>query len=104
MGYLFELLAGATATGPSSAQMFDSPRQLGNASMQVTYTGLPSNVDVHLEGTLDGVNWTEILGFPFQPSGTIQAAGVDTIMGIRANLITLTGGTAPTVSVWFAAP
>jgi hypothetical protein len=79
-------------------------------TMQVTWTSNPTVVVVDLEGSLNGVDFKQMTRFdtatPFV-SGDMVTASVFAGTGIRAypavsfvraNLITLTGGTAPAVT------
>lgn len=100
--YLEKLLDGATSTGPGTAFMFDSLRQFVGAGFQVSFTGSPSDVEVQLQGTIDGVYWT-LIGNWHSPESPGLIANVTTIpiLGVRANLIALTGGSSPAVDAWF---
>lgn len=101
--YLFKSLSGATAAGPGTALMFDSPRHFGLVSLQTIFTGLPSFVQVSLEGTLDGTTWGALFATNPSNSGDIVQNNMPPVMGVRINLVTLTGGTSPIVDAWFAA-
>ena len=68
--------------------------------MQVGYLGSPTAVKVNLEGSLDGVNWTTLAVFDTGAGATNFAIASSTstmVLYARANLVTLTGGTTPTV-------
>jgi hypothetical protein len=92
-------LSAATGTGAGAAQNWGAVRS--NHALQVNLTGAPSAVNVNLEGSLDGVNWTTIGAWAIaggQTTGqTVWFTGKAAIF-TRANLSTLTGGTTPTVS------
>lgn len=103
--YYKQVLNGATATGVGTTIMFDSPRAwISNiVSFQVSFTGAPSDVEVHLEGTLDGTAWWMLATWHSPESnGLLINPNIPPIIGIRGNLITLTGGASPTVNAWVA--
>lgn len=98
-------LNNATTTGPGATIDLVTPRR--SVRMATTVTGSPSTVAVNLEGSLDGTTWT-VLGtstgsavvnnLPGGPyTDTVASVGPE-VRYVRANLVTLTGGTAPTVS------
>ncbi len=97
--YTFQFLNGATTTGTGDVLTFVTPSQC-QISLQVVYTGAPSVVHVHLEGTINGVDWDNVLDAQPGASGAIVAAVINPVTALRANLITLTGGTSPAVSVY----
>lgn len=101
--YLLKSLDAVASTGPGSELNFDSPRYFGVVSLQVFFTGSPSDVEVNLEGTLDGVTWNSMGNWhsPENP-GLIASIGVSPVLGLRANLVSLTGGTSPTVTALIA--
>lgn len=98
----FASLEGTSELGPGTE------RQLliatAHHTMAVTLTGEPTNCEVALEGSHDGYAWF--------PLGTLQCAltgGIKTTQPtahlfthVRANLLTLTGGTSPTVTASIA--
>lgn len=101
-------LNAAASTGPGAAISFDEPKS--KFAMQVTYTGSPSNVEVDFEGTLDGVSWTRLFVMQNQngPIGGNNPIGTGNVLpvlaiSVRANLVSLTGGTSPTVTATVAA-
>ena len=70
-----------------------------NHSVQATTTGGPSAATLQLEGSLDGVTWTA-LSPAMDVSSTTMFHVLDApVSCVRANLVSLTGGTAPTVTV-----
>ena len=92
-------LNAATATGAGTAFYSSRPRRV--VSMQVSFTGSPSAVKVYLQGTIDGTNWFTIATFDTGASnanGDIVTSSAHVVVGVRANLDTLTAGTSPTVS------
>ncbi len=93
-------LNAATTTGPGTAIHFDVPNFWH--SMWIQTTGSPDTAAVVVEGTLNGTDWF----FLFQVTAPATIAGTGSVfpvIAIRANLITLAGGTSPTVTVWLAA-
>lgn len=94
---LFTSLRGATGTGAGDNR---SVPGTVTYAISVQTTGSPASFNVNVEGTLDGTNWSSL--------GSITAAGVSwqvdkPVSQIRANLTTLTGGTAPTVTAMIMA-
>ena len=97
--WAFPSLNAAAATGAGTQVDFSRPRQY--ISMQVSFTSNPSPVKVTLEGTIDGVNWFTLATFDTGASGRtgdIIDSNTLSVLSARANLITLTGGTTPTVT------
>lgn len=69
-----------------------------NFTWQTVTTGGPSGVSVTLEGSLDGTNWVT-LDTSTSTGGEIRGVSGKPVTFLRANVGTLTGGIAPTVSV-----
>jgi len=67
----------------------------------LTYTVIPTGLRVDLEGTMDGTNWYQLDTWTTVGS-TIRTVTGKKAIGVRSNLITLTGGTNPKVSSSFA--
>lgn len=88
----------ATTVGPGSVVVFDVPRSPIN--MYMTVTGSPTGFACALEGSLDGVNWTELVR-----GGTNSPIVVTTDLALmaRANIIQMDGGTSPTVTATIVA-
>ena len=97
--FLASLIA-AGATGAGSAQAF--PEGYRSHALQVILGGTlaPTTAVVNLEGTLDGQNWFSLAQWTkaSQASGDIVFAVDKPVAQVRANLASLAGGTAPTVS------
>lgn len=92
-------LNAVTATGAGLVMALARPRY--NLSMQVSFTSNPSSVKVVLEGSIDGVNWFILATFDTGAtslSGDIVTASTVVVLLVRARLVTLTGGTNPTVT------
>lgn len=71
----------------------------GDHHLLVSVTGSPS-FTVQLEGSLDGVNWTS---FGQASSGTFSVILAGTLLRyVRANLVSLAGGSSPTVTASIA--
>jgi hypothetical protein len=100
------LLNGATTTGAGSAECFVAGT-FQNWKCDVILTGSPTAVTVRYEGSEDRVHFDPTGMATCACSAAQLAAGVCSYnfcsvptRCIRANLITLTGGTTPTVSVY----
>lgn len=100
----YRILNAATATGAGTAS--DMGCAMSVFTAQYIVTGAPSAVAAKLEGSLDGTNWFDLTGLNVTAAGAVTNsadAGVHfAVRYVRANVTTLTGGTAPTVSVWLA--
>lgn len=98
------LLNAATATGDGPE--FDNIAPMWAVGLQLVFTGAPSQVVVSLKGLIDGTTYDTI-------------AVVDTAQGyvsgemlpltfpipvrrVKCNLATLSGGSSPTVTAYFA--
>jgi hypothetical protein len=111
-GYKGLSLNAAAATGAGDIIDLYVPRSVH--TMQVTITGGPTAVIVALEGSLDRTNFRVMTSWDLAAplvSGDMVTASVFAGTGIRAypavpyvraNLTTLTGGTAPTVTALIA--
>jgi hypothetical protein len=96
-------LKDVTAVGPG--QEF-RPSPGGGIKAHVYTTGGP-DIQVQLEGTLDGIFW-HMTGNVFinspDSSGFVSGTGVAPngmpFQAVRANLVSLSGGTSPTVTVY----
>lgn len=99
----FVLLEGRTTTGAGTAVPINE--YIENWTCQVTITGGPSAVTVRIEGNLGGTLY-DPTGMAVQTLSAGQlAAGIATFLipngymaNLRAYVVTLTGGTDPTVS------
>jgi len=97
----FTSLNAATSTGAGTSKDLESVAS--TYGVIVTATGGPSTVTCSLEGSHDNVNWYTV------PSPTITAAGTFTLFQnllfryVRVNLVTLSGGSSPTVTATVAA-
>lgn len=92
-------LAAAIATGVGLEKNYPAPVNM--ISMQVSFTGGAPTVKVELQGTIDRVNWFPVATFDTgasNTSGQIVTSTTHVLLAARANLITLSGGTNPTVT------
>jgi len=96
-------LNAATSVGPGIAIIPDTPKT--KASLQLSYTGSPTEAEVSVEYTIDRANWKSLAVFAASsdPSGKLVTVGdLGPFTAMRANLTSLTGGSSPTVTVWIA--
>jgi hypothetical protein len=108
MSRIVTSLNATSATGPGEEVAPDQPMLTANAAMQVSVTGAPSSFQVNLEITIDDINWISVLQ---QTQTGIEspslAAGYPLIntafAKARANLVSITGGTSPTVTATIVA-
>ena len=96
------LLSAVTATGAGNSK--DIGHIITNHVIQATITGAPTAVTVDLEGSIDGANFASIDSHVFTAGELTATHALVTLVDlpvtfVRANLTTLTGGTAPTVTV-----
>lgn len=98
-------LSAATAPGVGTALVFSRVRE--NVAMQVSVTGSPAECKVVLLGTIDGVNFTTpIATFDTaqgDSNGDIKSSTGIAIVAAVAQLVTLTGGVSPAVTVTISA-
>ncbi len=71
-------------------------------TLQTSVTGGPSAVTVNLEGSLSASGPWVTLVASTSTTGDVQTASGKAVRYVRANLATLTGGTAPTVTALVA--
>lgn len=88
----------ATGTAPldSIGRGHDLECVRAKHAIQTVVTGAPTAVSIKLQGSLDGANWYD-LATSTSTTGDYQTAIDKPARFVRANLGTLTGGTAPTV-------
>lgn len=65
---------------------------------QTIITGSPTSVTVRLEGSIDGTNWFQ-LDESTSLTNEMRHIAYKLATQVRANLITLSGGSTPTVTV-----
>jgi hypothetical protein len=73
-----------------------------NHSSQLIVTGGPATCSYTLQGSNDGTNWFAVSGAITCTSTTSDFQANKPVKLIRGNLGTLTGGTAPTVTLAYA--
>lgn len=69
-----------------------------NHTWEIVVTGAPSAVNVKLQGSLNGTTWYDLADSTTLTSEMKHLAN-KTVLYIRAKLVTLTGGSSPTVTV-----
>ncbi|HYE59423.1 MAG TPA: hypothetical protein VD948_13000 [Rhodothermales bacterium] len=62
-----------------------------------TITGSPTNIRIDIEGSLDDSTWFDINCWNLVSDGTLYIPNPQ-VYYARANLVTLTGGSSPTVT------
>lgn len=100
------LLTDAAATGAGAGHEMQSPRNLHSLQVTLGGTVAATGVKVVLQGSNDfengsGAHWFDMATWDLsagQADGAIVSAANVAVTAVRANLETLTGGTAPTVS------
>lgn len=88
-------------TAPGAGSVTDLGVVRSVHSMQTSVTGSPSAATVNLEGSLNGTLWAT-LATSTSTTSDVQTASGKAVRYVRANLTTLTGGTAPTVTALIA--
>lgn len=97
------LLNAVAATGLGNPVIFRAVRS--NHSFQVKSTGSPTAVKVYLWGTMDLTNygllgtWDTAAG---QTDGDIMSVNGVNVIAVKGELVTLTAGTAPTVTMTYS--
>lgn len=98
-------LNAATTTGPGASIDLVTARL--NVRMSTTVTGSPAACVVVLEGSVDGTTWKPLATashatvsnvLPGGPVTDVVISNGHAVRYARANLVTLSGGTSPTVS------
>lgn len=86
-------------TGTGTTATFDVSRALPSVhSLQLNVTGSPTTCKAQLEGSQDGVNWTNLSG-SYNCTSTIQVYVTGKMVSaVRVNITALSGGTSPTVT------
>jgi len=92
-----KILDTATTTGAGNTVKFSSiPSEW---SVSITHTGSPTSVITSIEGSLDGDTFYDLAQHTSIPADEAFHIIGKASKYIRANLITLTGGSSPTVTV-----
>lgn len=89
-----------SATGPGVPLTFDVPKT--QFAMQAIISGSPSDAEISLEYSIDGVTFYPLTNASFT-DGQIVSVSDHVAVAVRANLTLLSGGTSPAVTVWIAA-
>lgn len=103
----YTLLNAATATGAGTAidvvpgmnEVLGRNTPYLNAKADISDTGGATQITVAIEISEDNVNWYTAVVHDYTLAGTSVAVPNNHARYIRANLLTLTAGTAPTVTV-----
>jgi hypothetical protein len=96
----YNSFAAQTATGATAA--FNAPTSVFQAhTIQLTTTGAPTGCTYRLQGSNDGgTTWFNVSAADITCTSSITAFDVDKVVkSVRGNLLTLSGGTAPTVQL-----
>ncbi len=100
-GEVFTSLNAATAVGAGDVAAIGGPAALGGVPRKIAWekrvTGGPAAVQVDIEGSLDNSNWYQ-LDTENTTGNTFREITQRGAKFIRARLVTLTGGTSPTVT------
>ena len=95
---MIKLLDGADATGAGAAVIFR--KVPSDFTLQVSTTGSPTSVVLDIEGSIDdGATWVQLAQHTVASNPDMFHISGKPVNRIRCNLTTLTGGTAPTVTV-----
>ncbi len=100
------LLAAATTTGAGSTQKTFSIPTHHTVVATMGGTVVATAVTVDLEGSLDDVNWFQLARYAFIAADITAEAAMfhvadKPVKYVRGNLITLSGGTDPTVTILY---
>lgn len=100
------LLNAVTTTGASSAEG-NQERIIESHAVQATFTGAPTVVRLDLQGSLDGTTWSNLAEHTATADELTDGALLyhvvyKPVIFVRLNLVTLTGGTAPTLTAKYA--
>lgn len=97
------LLNAATATGAGSVHIVRPRPSKHTVAATMGGTVVATAVTVDLEGSLDNSTWFSLDSHPFTAAEITAEAAMFHVVSrpvryVRLNLVTLTGGTAPTVT------
>jgi hypothetical protein len=87
-------------TAPTTATV----QNIGQASHILYYcvTGTPSALVIQLEGSFDGSTWAQLSDQGTAVTGCNVVEGGGYYPALRVNLVTLSGGTSPTVTAYYS--
>lgn len=94
---MITLLDAVTATGVGGRASRQSV--ITDSTYTVTVTGAPSSVIVDIEGSADGISFSQFAQHTVSGATDIFHIAGKPANFLRGNLTTLTGGTTPTVTV-----
>ena len=93
----------AAQSGTGQTATFDPKVVPGNHSIQLVVTGSPTGCTYRLQGSNDGTNWYNISAADITCTSTTQAYEQNKPARLlRGNLLTLSGGSSPTVTLIYA--
>lgn len=100
MGIL--LLDNVASTGPGVAYSYKRAFSEHTVQSEMGGTVIATDVTLDLEGSLDGITWFQLQSHAFSVDEIAAQGAMFHVTGklvefIRLNLITLTGGTSPTI-------
>lgn len=97
------LLQGVLVTGAGVAFAPGAPARYHSLQVFGAGTAVATGCVVNLEGSLDGTHWAKIGAWTLgtQAYNDIVNVGPLGVIYVRANLVTLTGGTAPSVTAYY---
>jgi len=90
-----------SATGATSAAAANGLRGIPvNHTIELITTGAPATCTYQLQGSRDSTTWFNMSAAAITCTSTIVAWEANKpVVNVRGNLLTLTGGTAPTVTL-----
>ena len=97
MALTFKSLDAASSDTVGDVFSFNQPRS--TISVQVINTGNPSQAQYALQGSIDGINFHNLLGFNAPFEGGIFSSTGKPVVAVRVNVGTLSSGT---VTAWIA--
>lgn len=103
-----QLLSGASTVGASVGLCRVETKDHAVA-LQCTWTVAPTVFTVDLEGSIDGITWHTLISHAFSAGELTAKKAYFTSIGqpvefVRANVTTLTGGTAVAIDAFYCAP
>lgn len=97
---IHRVFAAQNATGQTAALLINAIAT--NHSIGLVTTGAPSGCTYRLQGSRDGTNWFNISASDITCTSTVLSNEASKpFPRVRGNLLTLTGGTAPTVTLHY---
>jgi hypothetical protein len=105
---MITLIKDATSTGVSESQTIIKDQDEGHAwhSVQVEFAGSPTALTVSIEGSITSNSFQDLATHVLTAAELAAGTAIFHILNkslpvIRANIITLTGGVSPEVSVYY---